>query len=299
MIDCKLFVQKYFPDASLQKIKDINGFLENLELIIGDGNAKELLANENFLCRTFFLRRTNNISTPQYQKTKEFLRAVLDYYELTTSIPTHETVLASQEIISYFRDLDDALDFVDKVGYLNSPNYKKDVDLMHIKSIVVLAWYGLSQKSICSMPKGNIEALQNGTYVLHSPFSPQKDILISKRAYDILEIMQGLDGYTSISDQRYFHFVGYHNSLLRPTKITRNGVDEKFICQIILRFNRLNPTNKCLSIKTLRKNALFVEIHNDITDKPLINKIIEHMDCTRKIAHGYKPQYLQWVKLFF
>lgn len=48
--------------------------------------------------------------------------------------------------------------------------------------------------------------------------------------------------------------------------------------------------------RNLHKNALFIEVYNDTTDKSLINKITSIMGCTLNYAFSYRDQYMKFVE---
>ena len=77
-------------------------------------------------------------------------------------------------------------------------------------------------------------------------------------------------------------------------------VEDTHIVQTIYRFNSSIPQNfnHAINFRKLRKNALFVEVYNDTSDKLLVEKIADHMACTRRVARGYKLEYDRWVKLY-
>lgn len=300
MMDYDIFLAKYYSTAGEQKIDDIKRFLSNVESLLGEKDPQESFKDKGFLCKTFFLQKASSISRPHYQKIKEYLINLLDYFNIEMSIPSREEVLESQEVIAFFKDLDSLLDFIDKIGADKLQGYNPIKDLAYIKSIVILGWYGFTTQEIASMPKRNLMYISGGTFRVFRPNSPDREYVdVSQRAFDILSYLQDCEGYRSLPYGKYMPFKGDDYFLFRPTRGDQE-VTEATIIQTIKRFNKEIPSTSGVTInfRNLKKNALFVAVYEDKSDESATKKIMRHMNCSLNLAIGFNKQYYRWVEIF-
>lgn len=297
MMDYKLFLTQYYPEANEQKVGDVSRFFTHLNLILGDRAIKNALADKAFLCRTFYLQETSGISKPHYLKIRDYLLNLLDYYKVKADVPSREDVIASQTTICYFKDLDALLDFIDYVGELRLSNYNKQVDLANIKTVAALGWYGLTTQEITILPRFCVGRNENNFW-LAKPDGTRLEI--SERVFNIITTLRSLDEYRGLPSGRKIIFKGDDTYLFRATTATCESITEDHIIQIIRRFNGAIPPvcENAINFRKLRKNALFVEVYNDTSDQLLVNKIMEHMECNRRVAQGYKLEYDRWLELY-
>ncbi|WP_303341532.1 hypothetical protein [uncultured Duncaniella sp.] len=296
MIDYQDFVARYYPSANNARQDDITRFLDNLVEIIGDTPLANALRNTQVLCSAFYLQKIgNNISRPHYQKIKEYLINLFDFVGVDATVPTREEVLASQETICYFRGINELLEFIDKVGSLALTNYNPTADLVRVKSICVLGWLGFTPDEIANIKVRDLSPIdisgykvsnKNGTYEVYG------------QLFAALYYLSGLEEYNGLPSGRRVILKGNDEYLFRPTDANCEKLDGGQIIQIIKRFNHCIPRSIKTSIvfRNLHKNALFLEVYNDATDKSLINKIASIMGCTPNYAFNYRDQYLKFVE---
>ena len=300
MVDYNLFLSKYYPTKEKQQKDDIIRFLKYVDKLAEEAPLSELLQSDTFLCRTFFIRKSNAVSRPHYQKIKGYLINLFDFIGVDSTVPSREEVLTSQQVISLFPDLNAVLDLVDYVGNLKLQDYNPSIDLVHLKSTFILAWYGMSAAEIASLPKKNLRTLPEGIYRIYFPDAEtEKYVDIPKQYFDILDALRFADGYRGLPTGKKQLFKGSDDFLFRPVNVNTSIKPEQ-VTLTFFRFNREIPPEKhqFVNLNNLRKNALFVDIYNDSSDSSLLEKIMKHMNCNDIMAYGYKKQYEYWVKLF-
>lgn len=297
MLDCKLFLEKYYPNANEQKANDIARFIAYVKSILGTTPVEEALKDYKFLCKTFYLQKTGGIVYSHYLKIKDYLLNLFEYYGVESTVPSREDVIAAQTTVCYFKDLDDLLDFIDYVGELKLDNYNKRIDLANIKTVAVLGWYGLTTQEIATLPNACI-GTADGSFWVYKPDGSR--IEISEHAYSIISILRSLDEYRGFPSGRKIIFKGDNTHLFRTKTSSCEVITEDHIIQIIRRFNdAIPPTcNNAINFRKLKKNALFETVYNDTSDQLVIHKIMKHMECNRNVAQGYKLEYERWLNLY-
>ncbi len=301
MLDFDVFITRYYPTANESKVNDITRFLNNVVSLLGDKPLEESLKNKTFLCKTFFLQKVGgSVSRPHYQKIKDYILNLLDYCGVQADIPSREDVLASQEVITFVKDLDALLDFIDSVGADKLNGYHPIKDLPYIKSIVILGWYGFDAQEIAEMPKNILSASMNEYYIIN-PYLPDKSrIEISARAYQIISYLENCSGYRTLPSGKVRNFCGFDEFMFRPLSKGAQAISADSIAQAIKRFNKEIPftSDFAINFRTLKKNAYFVKVYEDKSDLTVTKKIMKHMGCSLKMAIGFNKQYYKWVELF-
>lgn len=295
MINYEDFVARYYPTANTARQNDIERFLDNLTDIIGETPLKDALKNTQILCSAFYLQKAgNNISRPHYQKIKEYLINLFDFVGVDATVLTREEVLASQETICYFRGINELLEFIDKVGSAALDNYNPTKDLVRVKSICVLGWLGFTPDEIANIKVRDLSPIDISGYKVSNKSGTYE---VYGQPFTALYYLSGLKEYSGLPSGRRVILKGNDEYLFRPTDANCEKLDGGQIIQIIKRFNHCIPTSIKTSIafRNLHKNALFLEIYNDTTDKSLINKIASIMGCTQNYALNYRDQYLKFV----
>ena len=192
MIEYKSFLEKYYPNVSEQKREDIARFITHVNEILGSDSIESALTDEEFLCRTFYLQKTNGISRPHYLKIKDYLLNLCDYYKVYTEIPTREEAMASQTTICYFKDLDALLDFIDDVGMSCLSHYNKRTDFANVKTVVCLGWYGLTAQEIAILPR-SCTIKEGDSFWIIKPNGDQ--VKVPERIFTIISEFGSLTAY--------------------------------------------------------------------------------------------------------
>lgn len=295
MINYEDFAARYYPTANTARQNDIARFLDNLVEIIGETPLKDALKNTQVLCAAFYLQKAgNNISRPHYQKIKEYLINLFDFVGVDATVPTREEVLASQDTICYFRGINEMLEFIDKVGSSALANYNPTTDLVRVKAVCVLGWLGFTPDEIADIKVRDLSPIDLNGYKVSNKSGTYE---IYGQPFTVLYYLSGLEEYNGLPSGRRIILKGNNEYLFRPTDANCEKLDGGQIIQIIKRFNNCIPRSMKTSIvfRNLHKNALFIEVYNDTSDKSLINKITSIMGCTLNYAFNYRDQYVKFV----
>ena len=295
MIDYEAFLGRYYSTANEWKQKDVTRFLDNLAEIIGDTPLEQALQNENILCSAFFLQENGgSISRPHYQKIKEYLLNLFAFCGVQSEVPTREVVMSSQQSVGYFRGINELMSFIDSVGAIRLESYNPTTDLVNVKSICVLGWLGFSPNEIAEMKKSALKPLGLDKYqITHG----DEVFEVSGAPFAALYYLSDLESYKGLPTGKRMNLTGDPSYLFRPTIHSQKLVGDSII-QIIKRFNAQIPitfTQRAIIFRNLHKNALFVEVYNDKSDKSLLQKIIDIMKCDQHYALSYREQYLRFV----
>lgn len=260
--------------------KWLDRFHSNLK---GDTSKSTIVASlkdKSFLVKLFFYKNRGGVSRSLYYLVRAHIIALADFYNTEPNIPLRDEVLSSQSITSMYKDLDSILRLIEdvKVGKLES---KKD--LLNIKVISILGWYGLSLNRITSLKRrdvleGNLENI------------PKKYLSIIK------------EFATSVF---YKNPEITKDDFLFITSGSGEPVASNTIVAMLRDFNNsISTTMHVIVFTNLRKNALFVEIYSDeqsyknkkFTSAELRSKIVEKFSCDQKVAFGFALEYKQWKK---
>ena len=220
---------------------------------------------------------------------------LFDFVGIEATVPTREEVLASQDTICYFRGINELLEFIDKVGNSALANYNPTTDLVRVKSVCVLGWLGFTPDEIADIKVRDLTPIDLSGYKVTNKSGTYE---VYGQPFTALYYLSGLEEYNGLPSGRKIILKGSDEYLFRPTDANCEKLDGGQIIQIIKRFNNCIPRSMKTSIvfRNLHKNALFIEVYNDTTDKSLINKITSIMGCTLNYAFSYRDQYMKFVE---
>lgn len=291
MFEHEKFLKKYYSSATEPKQEDVKRFLAHLENISG-GITPEIFTDKKMLCKAFFLQATGSISRGHYQKIKEYLLNLLDFCNTTEKIPTRTEVISSREVATYFESIEQLLSFIDQVGEIIDPRYNPIKDLVRLKGICVLGWLGFTTKEIADFKVVDLQQKGFNAFTLKHE---SDELEISGKSFAVLYHLINLTDYKS--NGKMIILKGSEEYLFRPTTDDCDKIDEGHIIQILKRFNKKIPSylKTAIMFRNLHKNALFLKIYEDSSNKSLIKKISDTMNCSVNSALNYKEQYLDFV----
>lgn len=292
IIEPKEFVEKFYNENDAKKKNDAIRFIDNLNEIVGE-QSPSLLLDKEVLCKTFYISENGSICRQHYQKVKDYLLKIGEYFGIEIQIPSRTDVINSHEMNCYFRDIDDLLDFIDKVGYSHMPTYDKSRDLLTLKAMVVLGWHGFLSQEIAKLQ--NDELIQNDENlieILHNG----SIVTFNQRESDILKRTSVLGEYNGFPNGKLIILYGDNKFVFRPGTRSQSYITADHIIQKIKRFN-VYAGYKNIMFRNLYKNAKFVEIANCNTNQSDVQKIISIMNCSFNSALNYLPQYQAWKNL--
>ncbi len=296
MINYDEFIECYYPSVTISRRNSIKSFLNNVTEVVGNKPIEEALKNKLTLCDIFYIQKSGNMSRSHYQKIKEYLINLFDFLGIQAIIPTREEVLNSLDNIYYFRGINEMLNFIDEVGEHVLPYYNPTADLVRVKSICVLGWLGFTIEEIVNLKKSNLSLVGCNGYRLsnkHGTFE------IFDAPFAALYYLSELNEYKGIPSGKKIVLKSNEEYLFRSQNITREKLDALTIAVILKRFNSCIPSSRHIQIlfRNLHKNALFIEIYNDISNRSLMEKITDIMKCDYKVGLSYKEQYNKFVTL--
>lgn len=295
MINYKDFANRYYQAANENRLKDIERFINSVNDISKNISLEKVLLNKELICKVFYIQDKNSISRTQYQKTKEYLLNLSEFVGLRCMIPTRSDVLDSCERINYFGSLKKLLNFVDYIGHIVMPAYNETKDLIRVKAICILGWFGVSLNEISELKKIDLKPIGTiGFKILYG----QKEINLFEELFEVFVNLMNLTTYTAIPGSKTVYLDSNSPYLFCPLRGDLKG-NPNSISQELRRFNSVIPTDITTSIvfRNLRPNALFLKIYkNQPEENELIETITKIMGCERTYAYSYKDQYLRFAK---
>lgn len=296
MIEVERFLGKYYPAANDARKDDVRRFLNNINQLAGATPLEIALINQEILCKAFYLQKVSSISRPHYQKIKEYLINLFDFLGVQSTVPSRAEVISSQDMICYFRGIDNLLSFIDKVGTTCLVDYNPTQDLIRVKAICVLGWLGFTPEEIAEMKVSDLKPIDTIGYKLSNKYGTYE---IYGHPYSSLFYLSDLVQYKGLPSGRKIALSEDSEYLMKPLEAACcEKLDSGQIIQIIKRFNACIPINlmqTSIVFRNLHKNALFIEIYNDKSDQPLLSKIAAIMRCSLNYAQSYKEQYSMFV----
>lgn len=294
MINVQDFIAKYYNGADEKTIDQISKYVDNLNKLIGNSDESVVLRDTTFLCKSFYTRRTCSNSKHHHEYVRKFLENVFDYVGIQEKIPTRQEALDKmfqEGKATYFKSLDDLLNLIDAVGAIVLPDYNELVDLIIVKTIVILGWYGLSAEEISLLKISDVERIKN-------------ERAIEDKHYKILQIATSLDYYKGLPSGLLINLDVDSCYLIRLRKNSKGESPAPKpinITQTLTRFNKNIPhvLNFAIYFSLLKKNAELIMIHNDKSDSLLLDKITKHTGCSLAHRFDYKEIYKAWVAAYY
>lgn len=296
-MDKEKIIALYFKDATPFVLTYLDSFLNKIEKFTKEKSLKELCDDRGFVCSLFGHQNASSVSRQTYHLYKRFLEAIFDYYSIEVAIPTIEEVIASQEVVVFFKDLEDILSKIDYVGKRFLDNYSQIEDLPILKACIILGWYGLTKEDIVALDKADVSLIDGMPTVRIA--SSGTHVTIDELSYKILSALKTSDFYRMIPGGK----ISYYKS--NSKKIIRGASDFEVpphnIIAIFNRFNNLikDDYNFRIYFRNLRKNSMFVKIKQDDSAEADSAKIVKYFGCDYSLAVGIKKQYQGWLNLYY
>lgn len=278
---------------------------ECLEVIVR--KIEEVFADDDFrnntrACELFYIN--GKIGKAQFFRMKKYVKELYEWLfeqgkvtheqrEYVSSL-TMDDVISDEEIRScYFSSLDGALDFVRAVGRRCGLN--DEDDLLMIKSIVILSWYGLERSEMVGIRKGDL-SVADKTVLLHNGNS----VVLQADHFNILKRFSELDVHRGFPTGRR-QVYEYSPYLMRASRSLQ--MDKEKITQAIKRFNvvAIDHFGHRISTRALQNNGAFFRIlESGETDPRALTVIIKNIvGCDRHAAFWYKVMYEKWKNIFY
>lgn len=211
-----------------------------------------------------------------------------------------------------FKNLDDILFSIDYIGAVSfdiarkAPRsqvrrkefkpYDSEKELLIVKSIAILSWYGYSYPEMLALKKDEIIKSDNDYYIIKSG----EKVNINKRYYDILVMQANTMQYRGLPSGRLTKYYKDSEFLIRSTTPSEPTVQT--ISCIMQRFNiqakKLNYP-KSYDYDRIRLCSIFAKVREmkPKTQKEYVDASIS-LGIDRHEAYIKYPIYKQWLKLF-
>ena len=273
----------------------VNTFYEDIIKIFGEEH--QTFENIEKVCRLFY-GISSSLSKAQYYRKRKLVWELYKWLETQNAV-SHEfaqkvyhlqlknVVLNTELLRCYFKDLDEALDFVSFVGSMNGMGSYDD--LLNIKSIVILIWNQVTVEELCELHKSSLVS------ELTSVSLRDKTIYLDQKYFNILKRFSELDLHKGFPSQKMQIYLNspYLIRSAKKIKLCKNN-----ITKVILRFNAVSAKyGKEFSILNLRRNGIFSKIYTSRRDDTANTLIQELIGCDTSFAFGYKEIYEEWKRL--
>lgn len=299
MIDKCEFLEKYYIGKNSCIVKSAENFIDKLNSITqGKDIARELTEKETMV-QAFFFDKETNISRAFYQRIKKHIINLGEYLGVDIAIPTIQDVMNANNTQHYFKNLDSVISFVDEVIGYELPEYNPTADSFYLKSLIILAWFGLSTEEMLKLKKSDV-ALGGKQCKINTHKPVHKYINIPSNLSPILSCLVNNDCYKGLPSGKKIYLNKNSEFLFSQKKNTNSVNPELALRQIIKRFNNLaSRYNTNISLTTLRKNGAFVDVYNDNSNESLSTKIKNRFGCDRFQSLTLTEQFLSWKNQFY
>ena len=187
----------------------------------------------------------------------------------------------------YFKDLDEVLGFVKRVGAMNGMGDYDD--LLNLKSLVILIWYGIEFNQVCEIKKSDLNrATQTITYCGQTK-------QFKKEHFDILCRFADLDAHKGFPSQK---LQLYKKSPYLMRSAIQSQIKPNNMRKALVRFNAVAVSyGKELSTLCLRRNGIFYSVYQAGDKKSAGVRIQKLLGCDTAFSFGYKEFYEKWELL--
>lgn len=307
MIDKEKFMSTYYPDASTAVQQSIIKFLARADDLIGEGDPRAKLTENAAIL--FTGNDKNVLSQSKYLYTKERVTNLFKFFNLPAeAIPSFKEVIESVDIGSLFKDIEDVIGAIDKVGEMFYEDYVSQEDLLNIKVISILTWKGLNTSEIVNIRKKDLKIDSDKNYSLSNSSQRFPDLKLSPFEYDILNKFSLSGGCLGIplgghTKKRYYPFFNAEEFLFRPTLVKTERLTENGIITMFTKFS--NKAHQLIGrdfrFKTLRKNGIYYRIYKDTTTHDVLKKIGIYFNTPDNFSASYflKSEYQKWAQKFY
>ena len=202
---------------------------------------------------------------------------------------TRDKVVAAREIENlYYKDLDDVLGYISWIGSLT--NLGGYGDLLSLKSIVILSWYGVERIEMTEIKKTDLD-VGHSAVLIHGEH--EREIVMPGKYLDVLRYYATEDfhrGFPSGKKQVYRP----SPFLFRTERLEK--VTPENILGLISRFNdEAKRYGRVIRFPQLRRNSVFASVLERDDGKKSVNVLImEVSGCDKFLASELSHVYEQW-----
>lgn len=276
---------------------------------------KETSKGKDISSTKFYQVRTIIIDFVKWLKDNDLLDNIDSIITYLSNLNYEKIVDKDNFIVSYFRNLESVINFIDDTGreaFRNSKSLKKNAlpydktdDLLKEKCIAILGWYGFSFVDMTNIKKSDIITNNGKTYIL----SGNDKVFLSKTEADIIKRYSMSTSFRSITSATTTGKIIYvidTDYLMRGKLETEDGKQTpNSLTTTIKVFNtkaaKLGSIH-ALNILSLYRSNLYSKVYNFAKESNNISitqllATIGVTDSSEQTKH--RVRYKNWVDTFY
>ena len=251
------------------------GFISRVEKKLKDRSLSEAVKDRDFIYSSFETANgRTKISRSQYFFIKKSWMYLCSYFGLEQpQIPSYREICTSAKEskgFGYFKDFQDLLLFIDRVGGMKIPEYSKNCGYAQVKAIVCLGWAGITQSEVSTAKISDLIENSGKLYLntksgLHNIPEDVRSTLEKIIKLPFLQNRKGLIVPISVGT----------NFVVPRASSTSEYTEDLKIGSVLQGFNIDADAafRRKISYRQLRMNALFVQTYEDKRDIPIREKL--------------------------
>lgn len=295
------FITKYYPDTAKIRTNELRNWLEWINSGIWQEPLEKVLQNKSSIMKILTSFSTVSFSKTYYYRIKDYILNLADYLGITSvPIPSLNEFVEQQETNFYFKNLQEIFDLIDNVGKELFPDYYPNIDLVNIKSFVILGWKGLTPEQIPFLKKADL-VQEDHNYFLY--VNKNTKIQLTEKEFTILSNQAKALQYRSLPSGAYVDYKDseFLFSITRQITGTEPYIKKNRIFQFIKAFNDVAEPrfNKTITFSKLPENALFDELIHDCSPDPLSTKIRKRTNASPNLVTTIKIRFQKWKDTYY
>jgi hypothetical protein len=212
---------------------------------------------------------------------------------IVQKIKLDEITMSCEVKQNYFKDIYDAIDFVQAVGSMFGMNDKDD--LLIIKSIVILSWYGIEASAMSGIRKADLCPDSNSVCI-----DGGLTVVMPRECFSILYRLSVIDEYRGFPSGKKQTCV---NSPYLFRTFRSEQTDRSKINQAVKRFNNeaSDLFDRKIAVSALKNNRIFCQMLEceDQSSCGLTSLLKEVAGKDRHAAVWYKSMYKTWKDVYY
>lgn len=205
-----------------------------------------------------------------------------------------------------YKDLESVIEELDKIGIYHFTTLKetnpKVVDyipneqLLHIKTIIILSWYGFIAKEMIEIEKSNVVNIRDEYYIKHN----KTKVAISQFAYNILQLYIKAKSHRTVPGYKLINYKDSSKLIrLKSKKVTVPTLNN-FI-KVFNEYISTTPFDIRISLTTLKQCNIFNKIYQKVSTSkitPFQAAKLYNADDNQASIYYLVNKYKIWKSLF-
>ena len=206
-----------------------------------------------------------------------------------------------------YKDLKSVIDELDKIGayhfsILKESNpkvadYIPNEQLLHIKAIVILSWYGFIAKEMIEIEKSNVVHIRDEYYIKHN----KTKVTISQFAYNILQLYIKAKSHRTVPGYRLINYKDSSKLIrLKSKKVTVPTLNN--FVKVFNEYISTTPFDIRISFTTLKQCNIFNKIYQKVSTSkvtPFQAAKLYNPDDDNSSIFYLVNKYKLWKNLFY